>query len=126
MTPELLDAKVKGCVIATWDRLRKLYPTVSVRYPVVKYSNRLKTTAGRAFLREGYIELSTSLLWQHPDAFMQTIVPHELAHIVAYQIAGDEGHGIPWKNVMQALDLPPDRCHTLVNYHYEARKRARA
>ena len=85
----------------------------------VAMNGRLTSTAGRAFLKSGKLEFSTSLYVANREAFLNDTVPHEFAHLVAYQVYGDEGHGAGWKSVMVALGYEPTRCHS---YETAARK----
>lgn len=104
-----------------WKRIQAHYPTVGDA-PTVKLNNRLKTTAGRAFLEEGYIDLSTELFWEYTDRFTQDTIPHELAHIAAYRLYGDEGHGKGWYSVINTLDINTTRLHNMVNSRWSNRK----
>lgn len=78
----------------------------------VKMNNRLTSTAGRAFYTTGELEFSTSLYNANVEAFLEDTVVHEFAHVAAFVLYGEKGHGPMWKNVMQALGLPGDRCHS--------------
>jgi SprT protein len=80
----------------------------------VKFSmnGRLTSTAGRAFLEEGRLEFSKVLYAQNEEQFLNDTVPHELAHIVAYRVFGDRGHGVHWKQVMNFLGFEATRCHS--------------
>ena len=103
----------------TWDILCFLYPkTLTKTAPAVVLNKRLKTTAGRAFIERNpqCIDLSVELFEQYPDEFCRVIIPHELAHCVAFLVYNDPGHGKSWKKIMKELGLPPERCHNMVNY----------
>lgn len=131
MTAKLTPEELHGMVIAkadsTWLLLQRLYPQIQRTRPLVKYNKRLKTTAGRAFYEASpqYIDLSHDLLWQHHEEMINVVVPHELAHLAAYTVFGDTGHGEGWKIMMGRVGLPPLRCHNMENSLHEARKRAR-
>ncbi|MBA1306640.1 SprT family zinc-dependent metalloprotease [Stutzerimonas stutzeri] len=66
-------------------------------------------------LRAQRIRLNRILLDQHPQEMLRTIIPHEVAHLVACQLYGPKvGHGHRWKQIMvNCFNLPPDRCHDL-------------
>lgn len=103
----------------TWAILHNLYPNVLNNItPRVIFNNRLKTTAGRAFLEKDpqYIDLSTELMEQYPEEFCRVIIPHELAHIAAYNVYNDHGHRKGWKTIMNQLGLEPNPYHNMVNY----------
>ncbi len=77
------------------------------------WNTRLRTTAGRAFLREGRVELNPILLGRHPEA-VRTVVIHEFAHLVAHRMRPREpGHGPAWRALMRAAGLRPRASHTL-------------
>jgi predicted SprT family Zn-dependent metalloprotease len=112
-------------VAKTWSACRKLWPSLPINPPSVTINNRLKTTAGRAWLADHRLDFSAELMWQHTQEFVEQIIPHEVAHIIAYVVYSDEGHGKVWKFVMRALGKPADRCHHLVNSAHAARKAKR-
>lgn len=85
----------------------------------VVMNGRLTSTAGRAFLESGKLEFSPSLYEANEAEFLNDTVPHEFAHLVAYRVYGDKGHGIGWKAVMQDMGFNATRCHS-----YEIPKRA--
>ncbi len=101
-----------------WDKLRAEYPNIQTRYPAIIINKRLKTTGGRAFTWQTpqYIDLSHELLLEHGEAFINWVIPHELAHLAAYTVFGDNGHGTGWKSVMaKGLSIIPERCHEFNN-----------
>ena len=69
------------------------------------------TTAGRAWLQQWRIQLNEQLCKENTEDFMNDTIPHEVAHLVAYKVFGDDGHGEGWRSVMRALGLNPTRCH---------------
>jgi SprT protein len=79
---------------------------------------RMRSTAGRAYLFLQKIELNYRLLKDNEKELERTYL-HELAHLVAHYIYGNKerGHGPLWGGIMNALGLPPDRCHSLDTKH---------
>lgn len=122
MNREQMQDFAECALTRTWAKLRGIRPGLSAIVPALKVNNRLKTTAGRAFFIEHYIDLSAELLAQYPEEFANVIIPHEAAHLAAFAWYKDEGHGKGWKRVMQELGLPPDRLHTLTNSVHVARR----
>ena len=125
MTTQELGNKVTAKADLVWQQLCQLYPQLGgIPRPAVKYNARLKTTAGRAFFDSNppYFDLSLELLWQYPDTVIEDTVPHELAHIAAYIVFGDCGHGKAWKSVMLAINRPPAVYHNMLNSKHETRK----
>lgn len=109
----------------TWSRFRKQYPTLLAKRPAIKYNARLKTTAGRAFLLEDYIDLSLPLLWEHGQPFLDEIVPHEFGHMVAWRMHGAQGHCAHWNAVMSSIGVKYSRCHNFTNTLHELRKKVK-
>lgn len=107
-----------------WNKFRKEYPQISEKAPRVVLNNRLKTTAGRAFYEDNpqYIDLSTELFWEYTEEFLNDTIPHELAHLVAYTVYGDTGHGKGWKSVLSHMKINTTRLHNMVNTVHSKRK----
>lgn len=124
MDKNYLQDVAEFTVRAWWKKLRAVYPAIQENVPVVKLNNRLKTTAGRAFLDNDpqSIDLSTELFWEHTEQMVRDTIPHELAHLVAYTIFGDEGHGTGWKSVVHRMDIPTTRLHNMVNSSHAMRR----
>lgn len=80
----------------------------------------IKANANKAgtaqVLPERLIRINPRLFRQNPTHILETTCPHEVAHIVAFDLYGREGwgHGPKWKSVMRNIGLAPDRCHNLV------------
>ena len=104
-----------------WKRFVDVYPQLGTM-PAVKLNGRLKTTAGRAWYEDGFIELSPELMWEHTEQFCRDTIPHELAHIVTYRLTGDTGHGKSWKGIVAEFNIPTTRCHNMVNSKWQNRK----
>lgn len=62
------------------------------------------------------IKINRQLLTQNPTHILDVTCPHEVAHLVAFDLYGREGwgHGPRWKSVMSNIGLAPKRCHQLV------------
>lgn len=71
--------------------------------------------AGTAHLYKNELRFNHFMFEQNPDAFLNTVVPHEVAHIIVFQIyaANAKPHGKEWQAVMKKVfGLLPDRTHT--------------
>lgn len=86
----------------------------------VSWNRRMRTAAGRAFTREGRIELNPRLQElpeEIRDAELRATFLHELAHLVASARAGRRRiapHGPEWRQACRDLGIPgEDRCHAL-------------
>lgn len=83
------------------------------RLPEIKLNNRLRTTGARCFYDKRIIDLNTAMFRENYVTYETEIIPHELAHQIAWDIFGDKGHGKPWKWVMVKIGLEPNRCHNM-------------
>lgn len=80
----------------------------------VHWNERLTSTAGRAFLKLGSIELNPTLLQRAPDQ-LRVVLVHEVAHIAAGRLFGPNipAHGRHWRSLMALAGLPPDVTHKI-------------
>lgn len=96
-----------------WNRARRAYGEKIGQLPQVKLNKRLTSTAGRAFLESGYIDLSVYLLGRNTDYYRRDTIPHELCHMIAWRLYQDRGHGQGWKSVMAKMGVDGGRCHSM-------------
>lgn len=89
----------------------------------VVWNERLKTSAGRAFVRHGRIELNPNLLRKAPDQ-LQMVLVHETAHVAAARLFGPRiaAHGRHWRSLMRLAGQAPKITHDIP---VEPRKRSR-
>lgn len=62
------------------------------------------------------IRINRVLLEEDPQAVINQTAPHEVAHLVTYQVYGRRvaAHGSEWQGVMRdVFGLQPDRCHSI-------------
>jgi SprT protein len=96
---------------------------VKLSRPTVRYDLE-GHVAGYALIRENAIRLNLHLISTHRDDMINNTLPHEIAHIVTYQIyPSATAHGRHWASVMWVLGLPADRCHTYETKAARVRKR---
>ena len=64
-------------------------------------------------MQKNEIKFNRTLLLENSDEFIHQVVPHELAHLIVYQVFGRvKPHGQEWQAVMtQLFNLPADTCH---------------
>lgn len=87
--------------------LAKNYPE-----PEITYQQR-GTQAGTAWLERGQIRLNAILLLENQQAFIDEVIPHELAHLLVWQHFGRVApHGKEWCWMMeQVLNITAHRTH---------------
>ncbi|MFU9135566.1 SprT family zinc-dependent metalloprotease [Erwinia tasmaniensis] len=80
--------------------------------PKVVYQQR-GTAAGTAWLQSWEIRLNPVLLMENQQAFVDEVVPHELAHLLVWKYFGRVApHGKEWKWMMETvLGIPARRTH---------------
>ncbi|PHM46470.1 SprT family protein [Xenorhabdus mauleonii] len=80
--------------------------------PEINYRQR-GTIAGSARLQQWEIRLNPVLLIENQQAFIDEVIPHELAHLLAYHQFGKVApHGKEWRFIMEVvLKVPANRTH---------------
>lgn len=80
--------------------------------PALVYQQR-GTSAGTAWLQNWEIRLNPVLLMENQQAFIDEVIPHELAHLLVWKAFGRVApHGKEWKWMMESvLGVPARRTH---------------
>ncbi|WP_413111021.1 SprT family zinc-dependent metalloprotease [Thaumasiovibrio sp. DFM-14] len=79
----------------------------SFAMPTIRFNQRGKI-AGSARLLQWELRFNPVLLKDNPEAFLQDVVPHEVAHLIVYQCFGRvRPHGKEWQAVMQQVFKRP-------------------
>ncbi|WP_367671314.1 SprT family zinc-dependent metalloprotease [Serratia symbiotica] len=80
--------------------------------PKIIYQQR-GTSAGTAWLLAWEIRLHPVLLMENQQAFIDEVIPHELAHLLAFRQFGRVApHGREWRWMMESvLQVPAKRTH---------------
>jgi len=102
-----VEQKVQDCIALA----KRTYRT-ELSVPIIKF-DKTGCTAGVA--NSKYVNFNYGLLEQNKEDFINTTVPHEVAHFNAVNVWGisaGRGHGLAWKNVMKELGVAPRRCHS--------------
>ncbi|SBT18681.1 Protein SprT [Marinomonas gallaica] len=105
---ERIENKISDCL----NRAER-YFKIGLQRPSFNFKQRGRT-AGTAYLQRNEMRFNTYMLQQDPDKFIDHVVPHELAHIVVYQVFGSKvrPHGKEWIAVMEHLfDVEASRTH---------------
>lgn len=141
-----LKNRIFNKVLACLDEAQRKFGVEKVTLiPEVRYNTK-GTAGGKACWNNGkpYIDINPILLNQHTEEVVNRTVPHEVAHIVVYELYGEGSrkysfqsygrrrrrevapHGAEWQHVMRVFGLEPDRCHNMdVSAVYAFRQRAK-
>lgn len=74
----------------------------------VEWNSRMRSAAGRAFLKEYKIQLNPKLEEFGEGEVKQTLL-HEMAHLLAWNQWRHRGHGAPWRKACALLGIPEER-----------------
>ncbi|WP_172378293.1 SprT-like domain-containing protein, partial [Gilliamella apicola] len=77
--------------------------------------------AGSAILNRWEIQLNTTMLCENGEKFIEEVVPHELAHLITFQIYGKvKPHGKEWQYIMsEIMKQPPKVTH---NFNFKRKE----
>ncbi|ELQ6168891.1 SprT family zinc-dependent metalloprotease [Cronobacter dublinensis] len=113
-TPRLPIATQQAVMRSLRDALARANLKLGCDYPEPKlvYQQR-GTAAGTAWLESYEIRLNPILLMENLQAFIDEVVPHELAHLLVWKHFGRVApHGKEWKWMMESvLGVPARRTH---------------
>jgi len=124
--PIALQQAVMRCLREKLQLAREHFG-VEFAEPKIHYQQR-GTAAGTAWLQDWTIRLNPVLLQENQQAFIDQVVPHELAHLLVYhQFGRVPPHGQQWRWMMeQVLQVPAHRTHQFAvssvqskTYHYQ-------
>lgn len=93
-------------------QLAQQHFAVDFTEPKIVYQQR-GTHAGSAWLQTWEIRLNPVLLLENQLAFVEEVVPHELAHLLVFRQFGRTApHGSEWRWMMETvLQTPASRTH---------------
>ncbi|BDY03398.1 SprT family zinc-dependent metalloprotease [Ferrimonas sp. YFM] len=106
--PQALAQRVEACYLTAERRLGQTFPRPQISLKLRGQS------AGAAHLQENRLRFNPVLLAENPDAFLAEVVPHEVAHLLAWQLHGRvRPHGPEWQVLMsRVFDCAPRARHS--------------
>jgi len=98
---------VMQCYKRAEQLLERTFPA-----PQVLFNQRGKI-AGCALLQKNTLKFHALLFEQNKEHFLTHVVPHEIAHLLVWQLYGKTApHGKEWQRIMTGVfNLPPHRTH---------------
>lgn len=116
-----VETKLQECITIAENHWKTTF-----KFPHVSYTLTGRT-AGRATFQEWKIKLNAVLLNENVDQFIERTVPHEMAHLIDYQLnpsvvitkpgSKNSFHGPTWKRIMHVLGADSSRCHSFDTTH---------
>lgn len=123
-----LKLRIENVVLDCLDKAQARFGVNKVKcIPQIRY-NTTGTSGGKACWNYGkpYIDINPILLNENVERVVEQTVPHEVAHIVVYEVYGEAArmrsyngrrevapHGWEWQQVMRLFGKEPDRCHEM-------------
>ncbi len=119
------QAAIEETLAAVLRRAEQVFSRAFAR-PGVRLDLR-GTRAGTASPSRRELRFNLQLYRENPEAYHREVVPHELAHLIAYDLHGlrIRPHGPEWKMVMGALGAPARATHRLDVSRAQVRREAR-
>ncbi|WP_261857768.1 SprT family zinc-dependent metalloprotease [Photobacterium sanguinicancri] len=101
-------AKVEHCILHANQRLQKRFVI-----PTINFTQRGRI-AGSARLQGWEVRFNPVLLEENPQAFLNEVVPHEVAHLITFKLFGRvRPHGKEWQTIMtQVFGIPARTTHS--------------
>lgn len=108
MSKEVLDRAVEAC-------FQKAEAQFGRRFSRPRVTLDLRgRAAGQAHMGKGLLRFNRAMYLANHQAFIDEVVPHEVAHWLAWQLHGPriQPHGHQWQGLMTGLfGLPAKRTH---------------
>lgn len=117
--PIYLHNQVMACLRKHLTQANQLLNT-EYKEPKIVYKPK-GSIAGSAILNRWEIQLNTTMLFENGEKFIEEVVPHELAHLITFQIYGKvKPHGKEWQYIMsEIMKQPPKVTH---NFNFKRKE----
>ncbi len=101
------QSQLTRCIQLASTQFSRTFPM-----PELNYQLRGRS-AGKAYLQTNQIRLNPTLFAENPQAFIDEVIPHEVAHLITWQVFGRvKPHGKEWQMVMtQVFAVEPRTTH---------------
>jgi len=112
LTKDLIT-RLENKIVETLLLAQKRYNRV-FDIPTIEFGD-MGNIAGKAFRYGNKVAFSPTLYSQNIETFLNRTVPHEVAHLVCFQVYpfAKQGHGPEWRSVMRNLEVADiGRCHS--------------
>jgi SprT protein len=109
-------AKITEKVNEVYEKAKKIFPALK-DWKRPSWDTKIGggRVAGLAHLQINHMSFHPELFIRNKQSFFDDTIPHEVAHLVAYKVYKDNGHGIGWQTTMRKLGYEPIRCHDYEN-----------
>lgn len=130
--PAAVKARVESKIAECLSVANKHYkPMLPFKTPVIKYDVR-GTVGGYAYAGEWKVDFNSTLLMENLEHFIDSTVPHEIAHLVDHAVYGVQrkgykrvSHGATWKSVMRLFGCDGKRTHQYDVQNAQVKKKAK-
>ena len=109
----ILVERLETVVLNTYLKAQEVYRR-NFTLPTITFGDMGKVS-GMAYLQSNKLKFSPTLFVQNVETFLSNTVPHEVAHLVTWQVYPNskQGHGPEWRSVMSQLGVENiSRCHS--------------
>lgn len=103
-------AEFENRLLDIYEHAQKAFDAV-FELPKLSFE-RMGLKAGVAYFLRNEIKINPDYFAANLRDMLYRTLPHEAAHLIAFKLYGDNGHGAGWKKVMRRLGLTPERCHS--------------
>ncbi|MDX2319042.1 MAG: SprT family zinc-dependent metalloprotease [Moritella sp.] len=112
LTPKMLETLVLDKITACYQQAEQRLDRTFSR-PIINFNQRGKA-AGSARLQSNELRFNPILLQENQQHFIMHTVPHEVAHLLTYQLYGrTKPHGKEWQQIMnQIFELTANTTHS--------------
>ncbi|MCL1091588.1 SprT family zinc-dependent metalloprotease [Shewanella profunda] len=100
--------RVEACYQEAEISLKRAFPR-----PITQFTLRGKS-AGTAHLQQNRLRFNPVLLRENSEAFLTEVVPHEICHLLCFQLFGKtKPHGKEWQSLMLTVfKVNPNTTHS--------------